>query len=293
MTFEEIKSLFDDKEWDVGYLSAEQLKRVAHQPVKTIFNPNGESFVNGIHFNNLTNAIVLVKKGSTWDYRLYQQADEILFDANLSNPWNPIYTNFKHAAVVSGVGVQARNSLIYTYKFGFDAHIMAYQFHEEITDIPTNFRENHGLWHHCYGCMDCVNACPVKAIHADDNQKEPFWLESDLCDNFIGYGDHDRIPTLKSFWETHVYPEMKGKVNHIKTYQDAVDEFGENLPFDNNGYKWDGNVTWKDGRPVALPVCRECTSQPRCSKWGGKYPYEKIQNVYLDELDEDKLAEEK
>jgi hypothetical protein len=27
-----------------------------------------------------------------------------------------------------------------------------------------------------------------------------------------------------------------------------------------------------------IPFCRECTSQPRCSKWGGKYPYEQYRN---------------
>ena len=29
----------------------------------------------------------------------------------------------------------------------------------------------------------------------------------------------------------------------------------------------------KNGKPVIIPFCRECTSQPRCSKWNGQYPY--------------------
>ena len=35
-----------------------------------------------------------------------------------------------------------------------------------------------------------------------------------------------------------------------------------------------GLMVEKDGKPIAAPMCRECTSQPRCSKWNGKYPYE-------------------
>ena len=32
----------------------------------------------------------------------------------------------------------------------------------------------------------------------------------------------------------------------------------------------------KNGIAVNVPFCRECTSQPRCSKWNGKYPYDDV-----------------
>ena len=36
--------------------------------------------------------------------------------------WYPMYTNYKEAAILSGLGVRARNTLVYSYKFGFDCH---------------------------------------------------------------------------------------------------------------------------------------------------------------------------
>ena len=39
----------------------------------------------------------------------------------------------------------------------------------------------------------------------------------------------------------------------------------------------DGGSTYMHiAKPIPVPMCRECTSKPRCSKWNGKYPYEKI-----------------
>ena len=48
------------------------------------------------------------------------------------------------------------------------------------------------------------------------------------------------------------------------------------MPWDKNGYSYDGQVVRKNGEPVNIPVCRECISQPRCSKWNGNYPYDDI-----------------
>lgn len=94
------------------------------------------------------------------------------------------------------------------------------------------------------------------------------------CDNFLGYSDHPNIPSIKKFWHKNVHPEIpKETVDRIQTFHDAVDTLGSNLPWDANGYTFDGNVTRKNGEKVNIPVCRECTSQPRCSKWGGKFPY--------------------
>ena len=61
----------------------------------------------------------------------------------------------------------------------------------------------------------------------------------------------------------------------------------EFMSWDRNGYTFDGQVIRKDGDPVNVPFCRECTSQPRCSKWNGKFPYERVEgkikgNKYTD-----------
>ena len=53
----------------------------------------------------------------------------------------------------------------------------------------------------------------------------------------------------------------------------VIDTFNGPLPFDKNGYTFDGFVIRKDGETQQVPICRECISQPRCSKWEGKFPY--------------------
>ena len=51
MDFEEIKGWFDSNEWDVGYLTKEQLEICSQTPIKEKFVANGWNFTNDIHFN--------------------------------------------------------------------------------------------------------------------------------------------------------------------------------------------------------------------------------------------------
>jgi NAD-dependent dihydropyrimidine dehydrogenase PreA subunit len=273
ISFDEIKSLFDPSEWDVGVLTPVQLKQVANLPVKHKFHVVGKDFTNRFRFRgDLPYTIVLIKTGHTWDYSHYDNAIQILTDSGLTG-WSPLYTNFKEAAIFSGLGVRGRNSLIYSYKFGFDCHIVCIAFDKEIIDIPTNTRVNYKLWTKCRNCYDCINACPANAIHG---KKEPYWLDGEACENFIFYSDHDRVPSVKKFWHEKIHPEIpKEIIDQVKDRRTAK-QFLNDMEFDANGYHHDGQVTRKDGEIVYVYHCRECTSQPRCSKWGGKYPYEKL-----------------
>lgn len=265
ISFNYLQSLFPEHQWDLGVLSADALKRASLYPIKSKFHAIGVDYTNTIHFPVLTNTLILVRDGASWDYTHYDEAVSILKKNNVKN-WFMLYTNFKEAGILAGLGVRARNSLLYNYKFGFDSHIAAIGFLDEIVDLPTNKRVNRKMWTRCNGCDDCAKACPVGAIH---NEEEPNWLDSTACDAFIGVSDHPSIPSIKTFWRKHVYP-------------DATDEQVAELlkdgsfPWDRNGYTFDGNVVRKDGVVVEVPVCRECTSQPRCSKWNGKYPYESV-----------------
>lgn len=261
ISFDSLKSLFDTT-WDVGYLSADGLLQCAYSPIKHKWNYVGEDFTNGIRFGP-TNAIVLIKQGHTWDYTLYNEAEKIMQVSGIHG-WHAVYTNYKEAAILSGLGVRAKNSLIYSYKFGFDCHITVIRFDEEIVDIPTNKRVNTQMWSRCEGCDDCAKACPVGAIH---NEKEPFWLDSAKCQDFCGTGMHPTIPSVATFLIKNVWEEG------------VPQGFQEDKPetfIKGRGYSYEKGITWHDGKPVNIPFCRECTSQPRCSKWGGKYPYEDI-----------------
>lgn len=271
--FSDIQKLFPEEQWDVGFLTKEQFKICAYSPVKGKAQPYGDDYTNDIHYFSIANAIVLVRHSpDSWDYSLYQEADDILRKSQFQD-WFPVYTNFKEAAILSGLGVRAKNSLVYSHKFGFDMKVCVVGFDDEIIEPPAPARINFKYWERCDGCSDCRLACPVGAIH---NENEPFWLDSGKCDNFMGFGDHPRIPSIKRFWHKNVHPEVsQGEVDNMKSCIDA----GRELPFDANGYTLDIDMqtgVLKDGKPIPVPFCRECQVQPRCSKWNGNYPYESI-----------------
>ena len=275
--FSSIKNLFSKDEWDVGYMTATQLKICAYNPIKWKLNAFGLNFTNNIHYFGFRNCIVLIKNTPyTGDYEFYEEAVDILKRSRCKK-WRMIYTNFKEAAIQAGLGVGAKNSLVYSYRFGFDCKICVVGFDRTITSTPTNRRVNKKLWNRCVGCWDCAINCPVKAIHNDGDKMENNWIDSDKCDNFIGHSDHPTIPSVKKFWHENVYPELsKKEVTKLKSWGDVIEKYGENgLPFDKNGYSRNLFGTVKGKKPVIIPHCRECTSQPRCSKWKGHYPYAK------------------
>ena len=278
INFSDIKNLFPKDKWDVGYLTATQLLKCAQRPIKWKFYNYGSDFTNDIHFFGLKNCVVLIRYSEIpGDYRHYEEAISIMDKSSLGKGIM-IYTNYKEAALQAGLGVRAKNSLIYTYRFGFDAKICVLGFNHEITNTPTNTRVNKKLWNRCMGCWDCAINCPVKAIHNDGDKMEDNWIDSGKCDDFIGLADHPTIPSIKNFWHKHVHPEIpKKEVNKLKTWFISQKKYGKyGFPWDKNGYTYDTSHGIKKGnKTIPVHYCRECTSQPRCSKWKGHYPYPK------------------
>ena len=279
LDFSNIKNLFPYNEWDVGYITETQLKICAYKPLKGVAHMSGLDFTNSIHYEGFRNCIVLIRKTSnTMDYGFYKEASDII--SKTAFKWQMIYTNFKEAALQAGLGVVAKNSLIYTYRFGFDSKICVIGITETITNIPTNKRVNKKLWNRCIGCWDCSINCPVKAIHNDGDKMEDNWIDGQACDDFIGLSDHPRIPSIKKFWHQNIYPELSKKevteLNTMFKVQEKYKKYG--LPFDRDGYSFHSSFgPEKDGKPINIPMCRECTSQPRCSKYKGDYPYNGIE----------------
>ena len=277
ISYKDLENLFDPKSWHVGVLTKEQLLEVSLMPIKFNMHPYGVNFTNDIFFRGLTNCLVLANAGHNWDYTHYNQAEEIMANSPY-NFWFPIYTNYKEAALRSGLGVRARNSLIYDYKFGFDVHYTVMGINNTIIDVPTNRRHNTRIWNRCIGCDDCMVKCPVGAIRNKD--KVP-WINSTECDRMIGYGNPDNkdIPSIKDFWHKNVYPEIPQEViNKVHNYDDLLEHTGKDgMSWDRNGYTFDGQVVRHNNEPVNVPFCRECTSQPTCSKWNGKFPYERVE----------------
>lgn len=282
ISFNYLKSIFSEEHWDLGVISGEDFKRASLHPIKYKFHPYGDDYTNHIHFTGISNVLVLVRDGDSWDYTHYQETQDILYSNGVKG-WYSVYTNFKEAAILAGLGVRAKNSLIYSYKFGFDHHIAAVRFVDDIVDLPTDKRVNYKIWNRCEGCNDCAKACPANAIHYEDPNPLSWWLDSSACEIFMGLNNHEEIPSTKEFWGKYIYPhyteeDIKNMVDHEsvnKTHNKyGLDIF--NLPFNRKGFSTDGQVWRKYGKAVTVPICRECTSQPRCSKWNGKYPYDKV-----------------
>ena len=135
--FSDIRNLFPEDQWDVGFLTEEQLKMCAYSPIKGKAQEYGADYTNNIHFLSIVNSIVLVRHSpDSWDYSNYKEADDILKASTLQE-WFPIYTNFKEAAILSGLGVRAKNSLIHSYRFGFDMKVCIIGFEDTIIDVSS------------------------------------------------------------------------------------------------------------------------------------------------------------
>jgi len=285
--FEEIKGWFDSDKWDIGYLTKEHLEICCQIPIKAQFIAKGWNFSNDIHFNweKICNAIVLINHSSvSLDYLLYEKASEILSKHGLKEEieWGHVYTNFKEAQILSGRGVRARNSLVYNYKFGFDCKICVIGFAKMIQNPPkikrvagNNFKDE--FWHNCIGCDACREVCPVGAIH---NNEGINWLDSTACDDFLGFSDHSRIPSIKKFWHENLRPdipkEIVDKVTNVQKLKEVHEQTRIMInDWNANGHTSNKGIFYKDGKEIAVPVCRECQVQAPCSKWGGEYPYEK------------------
>ena len=117
ISFNQILELFDSSVWDVGIISADQLLQCGLLPIKRKMHIYGVDFTNDIHYYKLSNTIILIRDGHTWDYTHYDESVEIMKKSRFVNTWCPVYTNFKEAALLAGLGVRAKNSLIYSYKF--------------------------------------------------------------------------------------------------------------------------------------------------------------------------------
>jgi ferredoxin len=279
--YREIRKWFDQDKWDIGYLTKKRLEICSQRPIKYPTQPHGKNLTNQIHYDweGICNALVLVRHSSTsLEYKLYDEATEILTQNGLKErvDWIHVYTNFKEALLQSGRGVRARNSLVYNYKFGFDSKICVIGFPEIIKNPPKR-KPVKGWWAKCIGCDDCRINCPAGAIH-NEGEPEDYWLDSAACDNFIGFGTHPRIPSIKTFWHKYIHPEVPKKdVDRITSL--TIDfEVGGGKPYiysnwDKNGHTTEDGIFRYKGKQVSVPHCRECQVQPRCSKWGGKFDY--------------------
>ena len=257
--FSEFKELFPENEWDVGYLSERQFYKASSSPIKTKFHLYGYDVSDHIHAH-VWNGIILGRYTNVGsDYSLYEEAEKILLEKFPKESFIFTYLNYKEAALMSGLGHRARNSLVYNRKFGFQCKFCAFMFIGDIKNHD-NLSPNKDILPLCEGCDDCIKHCPVGAIEDD-------FIDAKKCDDFIGLGNHETISSMKWFWYRKMRPKYsKQEVESWTKWEDAPDDifkWGQGI---DGYYEQDGITLRKDGEPISMPHCRECVCQPRCSK---------------------------
>ena len=269
ISFSNIVKLFNKNEWDFSYLTAIEMNEVLNFPVKLGNNLISDVNDHKIELKKSNNIfLIVIKKTKDFDYSL----EPIFFKTINNNIPNLnldiFHCNFKYAAVKAGLGQYARNSLFFHPKFNFETHIGVFICYSNLIDLPKRNIENFSLLSLCNNCNDCIKSCPVQAIH--DN-----WIDMEKCDNFNFFGNHNYIPSIKygakQFYAPFLSDENLKKVTNFAEFKQATGKTIKNFVIIN-------------GEKIAVryPTCRECTSQKKCSKYNGKYPYEnsKVKILY-------------
>lgn len=254
--FKDIVELFPEDEWDIGILKGISYKKVLNKPVKAACHFKGEMLTNRLQAPYQENNTIVLARSSdvAADYSLYEEASWYLRKFINNDECRQVYLNFKEAAILSGLGVRAKNSLIYNKKFGFQCKLCAFTFLDEIINFPDPI-VNEGLLDLCEGCYDCIDHCPAKAIHED-------FIDGNACDTFVGVGNSQDQMSIKWFWYDLVKPDISRE--EVESWT-TLDDFNKNIIW-SNGYEMTPNGLMKDGKVIEMPLCRLCQQQPRCSK---------------------------
>ena len=259
--FNEIKNLFDSKEWDIAYVSAENFEKGGHKPIKYPEHLRGVNWVQNPDAIAYNGVILARYSEESNNYGLYDESNDIL-DKEYKHDYAQVYVNFKEVALLSGFAHRAKNSLVYNRKFGFQCKLCTYMFIPPIVNYE-ELEPTTQLLDLCEGCDDCIRNCPVGAIHEDR-------IDMDKCASFLVCGNHPTIPSKKWFWYEKMRPNytreeiesLQQQDHHIfndpKAWGKGIDGFYE--------MSVDGVTLKKDGVVIGWPHCKECQKQPRCSK---------------------------
>lgn len=273
ISYDDIINCFDKKYWDFSYLTYDEIWETLNHPIKYTNLIERLTF-KGIDFPISVTFLVAVKLSPNFDYSL---VDTFFSTCKMKLPqldYDEFLCNYKYAAVQAGLGQYAKNSLFYHPIFQFDTHLAVFIIFNPIKNLPQRNKPNFELLSQCNGCDDCFNACPVNAIHCKD--KNP-WIDLYKCDNFCHFGNHKTIPSIKWNWlkvgDIKLSNEEIYNIHDFYECRCAIGETGCTNSIIKNNKQYH----------AIFPVCRECVSQPRCSKYNGNYPY-KWDDVILYEV---------
>lgn len=260
--YQQLKKLFPSSDWDVSLLTEEYYEECLNSPIKAVSHFYGydlsvNPLLPGIKTQNkeVKTFLVLARKTEkSNDYSLYKESADIL--KRLEQNFVPVYLNFKKAAVLSGMGSVAKNSLVYNRKFGFQCKFCMYAFEDPDFINIDNIKVDRNQLELCNDCNDCIKNCPVGAIHET-------WIDAKKCDNHISFGNDKEASSIKwTWWENLGQYKQEYTKEQVEEWDSA----------ENHNVIWDGEfnpregIIYKNGIPIDLNHCRRCQEQPRCSK---------------------------
>ena len=265
-SYNEIISYFNKDEWDFSYLTYDEIWEILNHPIK-LDDMLSNTIYDKISFNKNSLFLICIKKTKDFDYTFFTEFAKIckknIPELNFSRFW----CNYKYAAVKAGLGQYAKNSLLHHPKFQFEHHIGVFLIKNKIIDLPKRKPANFNLFSLCNNCDDCINSCPTKAIHYDNGHT---WIDFHACDEFCSFGNDSRIPSIKWNWfriDDDMIPLFTSleDVYNVQHYID-LKKISNKINCQNI------NIRGKQYN-VIFPICRECTSQKKCSKYNGSYNY--------------------
>lgn len=264
IAYNDFIQVFDPEEWDIGYLYGEEMIEVLNHPIKYNSNFIEWMAMKPPMFQLSDIFIVVVKKNYDFDYthvKLFIDICKIQFP---QLKFTGFECNYKYAAVKAGLGRYAKNSLFYHLKFQFETHLAVFYMGNQIINPCNRKNANFNILEKCDGCNDCISACPAQAINFDQNRT---WVNLLACDAFCHFGNHNTIPTLK--WSWAKANKSLSNLSYNDLYKITTFNDWENITGGFNALEVSPQTVYPH-----FPICRECTSQKRCSKYNGKYPYD-------------------
>lgn len=270
ITFNQIKNLFNN-DWDISYLTSEEMKEVFNHPIKMGVNLIQEIAYHESIFVDDYFYLIVAQKTKNFDYSIDNNFTAVVSQSLPCLNYQKVFCNYKHATMLAGMGQYAKNSLIYHYRFGFECHFSIFVIFNKIDlkTLPIRTPPNRELISICQNCNDCIKKCPVAAIHEMENGS---WVDMEKCDNFNHFNNHPTIPSLKRGWiylnKLNFNEETINNITNFKELKQLTGVTG-GIPLTQ---KINGEVV-----NIQYPVCRECTSQKRCSIYNGNYPYHQSQ----------------
>lgn len=265
--YNDIIKQFNKKEWDFSYIKYDEIWEILNQPTKIGFSIENILFKENPLPKEQSILLICVKKTKNFDYTFFSP---FIYECKKYFPNLNIHEfqcNYKYAAVRAGLGQYAKNSLFYHPEFQFDTHIGVFLIEDEIIELPKRNLPNFNLLSKCKNCNDCIKACPVNAIHYENNKT---WINIYDCDNFCSFGNSPDIPSLKWNWFT-----LDEDLNSIFTNFEDIYNIQNYYDLKQKSSKINSRLIKIDNKiyTVIFPICRECTSQSRCTKYNGNYAY--------------------